>query len=136
MYEERFTLETPARRYVLNGTFRPQQLAPTTVSFNLVRARNSTKIHDLGDGLPDPAPIVLTGEMRAKTEDELSLLLRDLRDAVNATTGVTRNERTTVAIQGRSMIAAPISDNSGECSVTLTFIPVDTPSTSGGLYDW
>lgn len=133
---ERYVLSTPTGEHVLDGTFRPGQMSPTARSHNLVRARGYRQIYDLSDGLPDPAPITLTGTLDAVTEDELSLLLRELRAAVRSATALTRNDRVSVPLLGASMLAAPNGDYSNSASVTLTLIPAAVPDEASGVYDW
>lgn len=133
---ERYMLTTPGGDYVLDGTFKPAQLSPTTRSHNLVRARGYRQVYDLHDGLPDPVPITLTGRMEASSEDELALLLRELRGAARTATALTRNDRTPVALLGASVLAVPISDDSNEAQVTITLIPASVPDEDSGNYDW
>lgn len=133
---ERYVLTTPAGDYVLDGTFRPAQLAPTAQSHNLVRARGYRQVYDLSDGLPDPVPIVLTGTLERGTEDELSLELRELRGAVRVATLLSRNDRPGAPIVGGSMLTVPVGDDSNVAAVTLTLIPAAVPDEDGGIYDW
>lgn len=133
---ERYVLTTSGGEYVLDGTFRPAQLAPTGRSHNLVRARGYRQVYDLSDGLPDPVPIVLTGVLERATEDELSLELRELRGAVRAATLLSRNDRPGVGILGASMLSVPVGDDSNVAQVTLTLIPAEVPDEGSGIYDW
>lgn len=132
---ERFFLVIPSGDVPLDASFRPQVLAPTAATPNLVRARNYTRIFDLSDGLPDPVPRVLTGTMQAPTETELSQALASLRGTIQICTAVRRDTRPAVAISGASMVAAPIDDDSTQASVTITLIPTHLPTVQGG-FDW
>lgn len=134
MADEHYILLSGAKPYVLDGSFRPAQLMPTAYTPNLVRGRGSTRIYDLGDGIPAPAPLVLTGTMSAEREDDLAYDLARLREAVWACIRVTRNNRAGVEIQGGSVVAIPISDNSAEAQVVITLIPLNVPL--GGFHDW
>lgn len=133
---ERYMLTTPGGDYVLDGTFKPAQLSPTTRSHNLVRARGYREVYDLSDGLPDPVPITLTGTVERGSEDELAADLRELRTAARTATAITRNDRTPVPLLGASVLAVPTGDDSNEAQVTLTFIPTRVPDEDAGLYDW
>lgn len=133
---ERYILSTPQGEYVLDGSFKPSSLSPTATSPNLVRARGYRQIYDLSDGLPDPVPIVLTGTVEASNEDDLALMLRELRGAVKAATRLTRNDRPGVTVLGGSMLAVPIDEDSNHASVTVTLIPAAVPNEGSGIYDW
>lgn len=133
---ERYVLTTPQGEYVLDGTFRPSQLSPTARTPRLERARGYRQVVDLSDGLPDPAPLVLVGDMEAETEDELALALRELRRAARTATAITRNDRTPVPLLGASMVDVPSSDYSNAAQVTLTLIPAEVPDEDLGDYDW
>lgn len=133
---ERYVLTTPQSEYVLDGSFRPAQMAPTARAHNLVRARGYRRVFDLSDGISDPAPLVLTGTLEAATEDALALTLRELRRAVRTVTALTRNDRTPVPLLGASMVAVPQGDYSNAAQVTLTLIPAEVPDEANGEYDW
>lgn len=125
MAGERYYLITPSGDIPLDGTLRPQQLAPTAVSRNLVRARGHTRIYDLSDGLPEPAATVLVGTLNAENDDDKRLKLQELRAAVAACTGIRREyqegEKKDVDIEVRYEMT---EQDTGK-SIKITFRPIE-----------
>ncbi|AWN23998.1 hypothetical protein DKM44_12790 [Deinococcus irradiatisoli] len=136
---ERFHLHTPSRPsgiIELNATYVPAVLSPAATTPNLVRARGYRKVYDLSDGLADPTPIIFTGYERADSEAELSRLLSELRADIRAAVSVDRDGRVPVPVQGGTMIAVPITDDSAsptglidstQALVTITLVPAMVP---------
>lgn len=122
-----YYLHTPGGRVALDGTFAPTGYRMTQTSSNLVRARGYRDMIDLSDGLPDPVPFQLSGEIRFRSESELSLALTELNTLVRSATAVSRDERAPIPISGASLYASPPGRNSGVAAVTLTFIPAEVP---------
>lgn len=133
--DERYTFTHSGGVYVLDGTFTPNQLMPTTPSHNLVRGRGSTTIHDLSDGLPAPAPLVLVGLMEAATEEALSQALAVLASALKTCRMVSRQNRLGLGVQSASLLAVPNGDDSSQCQVTISFILTNVPA-DVGTYFW
>lgn len=134
---ERYVLSTPTSEYILDGTFRPQQLAPTGRTPQLIRAYGYRTLYDLHDGLADATLITLTGRVERDSEDELALALRELRTAVRTCTTLSRNDRPGVSIRSGILVATPAGDDSNVADVTITFIPVEVPDLAAtGIYDW
>ncbi|EYB69041.1 hypothetical protein DEIPH_ctg011orf0004 [Deinococcus phoenicis] len=124
---ERYWLTTPNGRIPLPGTLTPSALSLTAVSHNLVRGRGYRDVTDLSDGLPDPVPLTLTGEVRFKTEAELSLSLRELQQALRAATAIDRDGRGEVALASSSLLAVPAGSHSGRAALTVTLILASVP---------
>lgn len=123
MAGERYYLTTSAGRNPLPGSFAPSELLRNTgASLNLVRGRGQTRIWNLSDGLPDPAPFILTGSVSAPSEDELSSLLAELERIVKTATTLDREGRIYDSIQFATLVAAPRGNKSNEADVTITFV--------------
>lgn len=144
MSGERYYITAGGVRSALPGNFRPSTLSVRGVSFNLVRARGQTEVFDLSDGLPDPAPFVLTGVMEAASEAALSTLLQTWRNHVAGATAYDRNNRESRVVKGGALVAVPIEETvpapggrrvqpSNKAQVTITLIEAYVPTT-GAYY--
>ena len=129
MSGERYWITANGYRVALPGTFRPSTLSPRTVSYNLVRARGYTEVYDLSDGLPDPAPLVLVGEMEAATEAALAADLETWAAHVRDATSVDRDGRRPMVCRGGSLVAVPADESdSTRATVTITLILASVPT--------
>lgn len=128
MSEERYWVKTPDSRVELPGTLKPDKLAPYTTTRNLVRARGFRQVSDLSDGLPDPEVMTLTGKVYARTEAELSLLLRELRRNLRRATHFDRDGRRETALLGADLVGEPTEEGlSWMAVITITLIFAEVP---------
>lgn len=134
MAGERYYLTAGGVRSALPASFKPSTLSPRAPSFNLVRARGSTEVFDLSDGLPDPQPFVLVGRMKAANEAGLSALLASWAAHVKACTALDRDGRRTDACKGGALVAVPIGENSAEAEVTITLILANVPTGGANFF--
>lgn len=128
--QERYYLTTPTGRYPLPGTFKPNVLRPTGYTPNLVRPRGSRRVYDLGDGLPEPQPFLLSGPMEAATEAQMSEDLANLRRIVSTSSAIDRDGREPEFLIGASILATPHPDepeNSAKAFVTVAVILQNVP---------
>lgn len=129
---EFYELHRSGGRYTLPRTFRVTSggFVPTR---NLVRARGSTRVFDLSDGLPEPQLITLSGLWYADTETELHQQLRTCATAVATCVQLNRIRPAVgttlrhviygMSVQGGSLVWAPIDFDSSEANVTITLVP-------------
>lgn len=128
MSGERYWLHTPQGRLPLPGSLKPTGTSPWTITHNLVRARGYREIYDTSDGLPDPVPRVLTGEVEFNTEEEADLFIAQLRRDLRAATAYDRDGRKPIPLQGASVVDAPADDrNSAKRLLTVTLLPTHVP---------
>lgn len=137
--DERYYLGGTATQFKLPASTKPSTLRPTAVPRNLVRARGHTRVIDLSDGLPDPAPIVLTARVVFPTERELSAYLAGLHVVVRGCTSVWRGDasgqRGVTLCQGGDMVASPIEGHSGAAEIVISLVPSQVSlDHTGGLY--
>jgi hypothetical protein len=135
---EHYWLHTVQGRVPLPRTLRPGQHLPTGRTPNLVRARGYREVYDLSDGLPDPAPLTLSGVLECESEDALSLALAELRRQLRATFAFDRDGRRVMPVLGVSLISTPTeSDDSSKASLTITLIPASVPDPDdSNAFDW
>lgn len=90
-----WTLVTPAGPYVLNPTFAAPKYRPGGVDTNALQARPGGAFARVGDGLPTPGPLTLTGRVWRDDRDQAAIAneLSGVRAAVRACTAVTRSNR-------------------------------------------
>lgn len=136
MSAERYHLGVGSRVVTLPRSTKPSTLLPVTPSRNLVRARGYLKVHDLSDGLPDPADIVLTARVMFRTEAELSAFLatlhRDIRSASSVWRGPqgqsqAQSRRPPIFLQGGHLIASPAGAHSGAAELVINLKPDRMP---------
>lgn len=127
MSGERYWLHTPTGRQPLPGSLRPSTLSPMAVTPRLERARGYRQVFDLSDGLPDPVPVTLTGEVECSTEAELSAYLTELHGQLRVATAFDRDERRVLPLLSASLIAVPVNEDSNRAALTVTLLLAEVP---------
>ncbi len=122
-----YFIHTPSGNVALNGTFAPTTYRIAQYTPNLVRARGHFEQIDLSDRIPAPATFQLVGQLRFRSESELSQALTELNAVVRQATAYSRDERVAVPVSGAVMDASPPDRNSGVATVTITFTPTLVP---------
>ena len=135
MSGERYRLWTPSGVQELPGSLRPDTLRPLKRQPRLVRAYGYRDVYDLSDRLGVPTSLVLTGDVKADSEAELSILLYELEQWHLAATHYDRDERNKTALLWATLTATPYEDNGSQrARIVSELMPAQVPTTADGYY--